>query len=58
MSLWWGTRDIITAEAIADRIKARRPRTNRYKMPECGHCPPLGVPDRIAKAILDRLDYA
>jgi pimeloyl-ACP methyl ester carboxylesterase len=54
----WGTRDTIAAEVMADRIKARRPQTNRYKMTECGHWPPLEVPERIAKAIRDRLDYA
>jgi pimeloyl-ACP methyl ester carboxylesterase len=41
-------------EAMADRIKAWRPQTDVYKMPECGHWPPIEVPEKVAKAILDR----
>jgi pimeloyl-ACP methyl ester carboxylesterase len=54
MSVYWGTQDPVAMEAMADRIKAWRPQTDVYKMPECGHWPPIEVPEKIAKAIVDR----
>ena len=40
---------------MVNRIKAWRPVTDVYKMPDVGHWPSIEVPDRIGKAILDRL---
>ena len=54
MSVYWGTQDPVAVEAMADRIKAWRPQTDVHKMPDCGHWPSIEVPEKIAKAILDR----
>ena len=41
---------------MADRIKAWRPVTDLHKWTDVGHWPSIEVPDRVAKAILDRLE--
>ncbi len=56
MSLYWGLQDPVAMEAMADRIKAWRPVTDLHKWPDVGHWPSIEVPDRVAKAILDRLE--
>ena len=56
MSVYWGTQDPVALEPMADRIKAWRPVTDLHKWPDVGHWPSIEVPDRVAKAILDRLE--
>jgi pimeloyl-ACP methyl ester carboxylesterase len=56
MSVYWGTQDPVALEAMADRIKLWRPVTDLHKWPDVGHWPSIEVPDRVAKAILDRLE--
>jgi pimeloyl-ACP methyl ester carboxylesterase len=55
MSVYWGLQDPVALEPMVNRIKAFRPVTDVYKMPDVGHWPSIEVPDRIGKAILDRL---
>ncbi len=55
MSVYWGLQDPVAKEPMVNRIKAWRPVTDVYKMPDVGHWPSIEVPDRIGKAILDRL---
>ncbi len=56
MSVYWGLQDPVALEPMADRIKAWRPVTDLHKWPDVGHWPSIEVPDRVAKAILDRLE--
>ena len=46
----------ITPREGPDRVKAWRPDTDLYKLLGVGHWPSIEAPDRIAKAIIDRLD--
>jgi pimeloyl-ACP methyl ester carboxylesterase len=55
MSVYWGLQDPVALEPMVNRIKAWRPVTDVYKMPDVGHWPSIEVPDRIGKAILHRL---
>jgi pimeloyl-ACP methyl ester carboxylesterase len=55
MSVYWGLQDPVALEPMVNRIKAWRPVTDVYKMPDVGHWPSIEVPERIGKAILDRL---
>jgi pimeloyl-ACP methyl ester carboxylesterase len=55
MSVYWGLQDPVALEPMVNRIKAWRPVTDVYKMPDVGHWPSIEVPDRIGKAIVDRL---
>jgi len=55
-SLYWGLKDPVSVEAMADKIKKLRPSTDLHKWPDVGHWPSIEVPERIAKAILDRLN--
>ena len=56
MSVYWGTQDPVALEVMADRIKLWRPVTDLHKWPDVAHWPSIEVPDRLAKAILDRLE--
>jgi pimeloyl-ACP methyl ester carboxylesterase len=55
MSVYWGLQDPVALEPMVNRIKAWRPVTDVYKMPDVGHWPSIEVPERIGKAILDRV---
>ncbi len=52
----WGTEDKIAVEAMADRMKELRPAIDLHKWPDVAHWPSIEVSDRVAKAIVDRLD--
>jgi pimeloyl-ACP methyl ester carboxylesterase len=52
----WGTEDKIAVEAMADRMKELRPAIDLHKWPDVAHWPSLEVPDRVAAAILERLE--
>ena len=41
---------------MADRIKLWRPVTDVYKWPDVSPWPSIEVPDRVARAILNRLE--
>ena len=51
----WGTEDKIAVEAMADKMKELRPAIDLHKWPDVAHWPPIEVPDRVAKAIIERL---
>lgn len=55
-SLYWGLQDPVSVESMPNRIKELRPSTDVHKWPDVGHWPPIEVPERIAKAIIDRLN--
>jgi len=55
-SVYWGLKDPVSVEPMADKIKKLRPSTDLHKWPDVGHWPSIEVPERIAKAILDRLN--
>jgi len=55
-SLYWGLQDPVALEAMADKIKEERPFTDLHKWPDVGHWPSIEVPERVSKAILDRLN--
>ena len=55
-SLYWGLQDPVSVEAMANKIKKERPSTDLHKWPDVGHWPSIEVPERIAKAIIDRLN--
>lgn len=55
-SVYWGLKDPVSVEAMADKIKRLRPSTDLHKWPDVGHWPPIEVPERLAKAIIDRLN--
>ncbi len=55
-SLYWGLQDPVSVEDMANTIKEKRPSTDLHKWPDVGHWPPIEVPERIAKAIIDRLN--
>ncbi len=55
-SLYWGLKDPVSVEAMPNKIKKLRPSTDLHKWPDVGHWPSIEVPERIAKAIIDRLN--
>ena len=55
-SLYWGLQDPVSVEDMANTIKEKRPSTDVHKWPDVGHWPPIEVPERISKAIIDRLN--
>ncbi len=55
-SVYWGLKDPVSVTAMPDKMKRLRPSTDVHKWPDVGHWPPIEVPERIAKAIIDRLN--
>jgi pimeloyl-ACP methyl ester carboxylesterase len=54
-SIFWGQQDPNGIEAMADRLKKLRPSADLHKWPDVSHWPPIEVPERVAKAIVERL---
>jgi pimeloyl-ACP methyl ester carboxylesterase len=54
-SIFWGQQDPNGIEAMADRMKKLNPAADLHKWPDVSHWPPVEVPERVAKAIIDRL---
>jgi pimeloyl-ACP methyl ester carboxylesterase len=40
---------------MADRLKKLNPAADLHKWPDVSHWPPIEVPERVAKAIIERL---
>lgn len=55
-SLYWGLQDPVSVEDMCNKIKEERPSTDLHKWPDVGHWPSIEVPERISKAIIDRLN--
>jgi pimeloyl-ACP methyl ester carboxylesterase len=56
MTALWGELDPIAVVAMTDRLLELRPQTEVVRWPDVGHWPSLEAPDRVAAAILERLD--
>ena len=54
-SIFWGQQDPNGIEAMADRLKKLNPDADLHKWPDVSHWPPIEVPERVAKAIIERL---
>jgi pimeloyl-ACP methyl ester carboxylesterase len=54
-SIFWGVQDPNGVVAMADRLKKLNPSADLHKWPDVSHWPPIEVPERVAKAITDRL---
>jgi pimeloyl-ACP methyl ester carboxylesterase len=54
-SIFWGQQDPNGIEAMADRLKKLNPAAELHKWADVGHWPPVEVPERVAKAIIERL---
>jgi len=54
-SIFWGQQDPNGIEAMADRLKELRPSADLHKWPDVSHWPPIEVPERVARAIVERL---
>ncbi len=55
LSVFWGEQDPIAVPAIARRICELRPATDLHLWPDVGHWPSIEVPERMARAIAERL---
>jgi pimeloyl-ACP methyl ester carboxylesterase len=54
-SIYWGVQDPNGIVAMADRMKKLNPSADLQKWLDVSHWPPIEVPERVAKAIVDRL---
>ena len=54
-SIFWGEQDPNAVLAMADRLKKLNPAADLHKWPDASHWPPIEVPERVAKAIIERL---
>jgi pimeloyl-ACP methyl ester carboxylesterase len=54
-SIFWGRQDPNGIEAMADRLKKLNPAADLHKWADVAHWPPVEVPERVAKAIVERL---
>jgi pimeloyl-ACP methyl ester carboxylesterase len=54
-SIFWGVQDLNGKEDQADKLKELRPDADLHKWDDVAHWPPIEVPDRLAKAIIERL---
>ena len=54
-SIFWGVQDPNGVVAMADRMKKLNPSADLHKWPDVSHWPPIEVPERVAKAIIERL---
>ncbi len=55
MTALWGERDPIAVLAMTNRLQELRPATEVVTWADVGHWPSLEAPDRVARAILERL---
>ncbi|MEX2394420.1 MAG: hypothetical protein WD826_08075, partial [Actinomycetota bacterium] len=51
----WGSLDPIAVVAMMDHLAELRPQTEIVRWADVGHWPSLEAPDRVTRAILDRL---
>ena len=52
----WGLDDPVALEPMADSVKAWRPYTDLYKLPDVAHWPSIEAPVPIGDAIIARLN--
>lgn len=51
--LVWGSHDVMVFQTGADRVLDAAPSTRLVTIDDCGHCPQIEAPDRLAKLLLD-----
>lgn len=56
VSMYWGEQDPVAVIDMADKWKELRPATDLHKWPDVAHWPMIEVPERVSKAIIDRLN--
>ena len=54
LSMFWVELDPVSVVKMADAWKDMQPKIELHKCPDAAHWPMIGVPDRVAKMILDR----
>lgn len=54
-SVYWGEQDINAKVEMAHKMKELNPDIDLHIWKDCAHWPPIEVPERLAKAIVDRL---
>ena len=54
-SVYWGEQDINAKVEMAYKMKELNPDIDLHIWKDCAHWPPIEVPERLAKAIVDRL---
>jgi pimeloyl-ACP methyl ester carboxylesterase len=54
-SVYWGEQDINAKVEMAHKMKEINPDIDLHIWKDCAHWPPIEVPERLAKAIVDRL---
>ncbi len=54
-SVYWGEQDINAKVEMAHKMKELNPDIDLHIWKDCAHWPPIEVPERLAKAIIDRL---
>jgi pimeloyl-ACP methyl ester carboxylesterase len=53
-SVYWGEQDINAKVEMAHKMKELNPDIDLHIWKDCAHWPPIEVPERLAKAIIDR----
>ncbi|MGI8844929.1 MAG: alpha/beta fold hydrolase, partial [Thermoleophilaceae bacterium] len=51
--LVWGSDDVMVYQAGADRVLKAAPAARLVTIENCGHCPQIEAPDRLAELLLD-----
>ena len=51
--LVWGRQDVMVFQTGADRVLEAVPGSELVVIEDCGHCPQLEAPDRLAGLLLD-----
>jgi pimeloyl-ACP methyl ester carboxylesterase len=54
-SIYWGEQDINAKVEMAYKMKELNPDIDLHVVKDCAHWPPIEIPERLAKAIVDRL---
>jgi pimeloyl-ACP methyl ester carboxylesterase len=54
-SVYWGEQDINAKVEMAIRMEELNPDIDLHLWKDCAHWPPIEVPERVAKAIVERL---
>ena len=54
-SVYWGEQDINAKVEMAHKMKELNPDIDLHIWKDCAHWPPIEVPERLAKAIVERL---
>ena len=53
MLLVWGEHDVMVSRTGAELVLAAVPEARLESIEDCGHCPQLERPDRVAELVMD-----